>query len=163
MGMDTGLTLHFKPSRQLVLFYVLLAVVCATGIFALPFTAWIKLSLGLLVLGLIIYVVQQHAFLSLQSSIVSLIYLPHAAQAHRWKVITKAGLSHYVILRLQDCYVSPVLTVLNVQQTARQSWFSRFVNQRTIIILPDRLPIDEYRRLRVLLNWANHRDEASPV
>lgn len=157
--MDTGLTLHFKPSRQLVLFYLVLAIVCMTGIFVLPVVVWIKLLLCLFVLVLIAAALRQHAFLSLQSSIVSLIHQPHAAQSQRWIVVTKAGVSSYVKLRLQDCFVSPPLTVLNVQLALNQSWVSRLISQHSIIILPDRLSKNEYRRLRVILNWSDHHGE----
>lgn len=161
--MDTGLTLHIKPSKQLMLFYLLLAIVSLLGILALPFAVWVKFALALLVLMLIVYVLLQHVFLYFKSSIVSLIYLPNAAQTQRWKIVTKAGESYVVALRLQDCFVSPYLTVLNMKPAPNQTWFSRVANRQSLIILPDRVSKDAYRRLRILLNWTNHRDEESLV
>lgn len=161
--MDTGLTLHIKPSKQLTLFYLVLAIVSLLGILALPFAVWVKLALALLVLMLIVYVLLQHTLLYFKSSIVSLIYLPNAAQTQRWKVVTKAGKTYVVALRLQDCFVSPYLTVLNMKPAPNQTWFSRVANRQSLIILPDRVSKDAYRRLRIVLNWINHRDEESVV
>lgn len=157
--MDTALTLHFKPSRQLVLFYVVLAMVSVTGVVALPFNIWIKFGMSLLVLLVIAYAIRQHALLSLPSSIVSLGYQPHATQGQQWRVLNKAGASMNVSLRLQDCFVSPYLTLLNLEPAQKQSWLSWFMRLNAIIILPDRLSNDAYRQLRVLLKWGDHCGE----
>lgn len=151
--MDTALTLSFKPSKQLMLFYILLLLISAIGISVLPSASLIKFLLVIGLLMLIGYVFRRYALLASSRSIVELRYQPQRVLSECWQIRTKAGSSWYVKPKLTDCYVSPYLTVLSFQLPLKQSIITRISYPHSLIILPDSLPKDDYRRLRVLLNW----------
>ncbi len=138
--------------------YAMLGIISVAGIQALPLPVWPQWLLYLLVLAMLVFVVQRHAYLTLQNSIVSLTYQPHLSQGQQWAVKTKAGQTHTVQLVLQHCFVTPYLTVLNVQVIKEQHWVYQLFAKETILILPDRVAKADYRRLRMLLNWGEHQE-----
>ncbi len=153
--MNQPLIVHLKASQQLCIAYLLLAVVVAVGICALSILIWLKAALVFMLTVLIIRVIYQYAMKKAANSIVALLYQPQLAQTLVWQIESNDGTRQPVRLRLQDCYVTTYLTVLNVMPVGpRQRWYHRSM---VIVILPDSLAVDDYRRLRVLLKWRNHQ------
>lgn len=152
--MDTAITLHLKPSRQLVLFYLLLLMISLAGISVLPVALWMKWSLAIVVMVLIMMVLRHHALLLSPNSIVKLSYQPALEERQRWQITTKAGKTEMIRLKRTACYVSPYLTVLSFQTVGHPSWLTRLF-QPSLILLPDRIAKDDFRRLRLLLNWGD--------
>jgi toxin CptA len=57
---------------------------------------------------------------------------------------------------LRGSLVTPYLVTLNIALSERRG-------VRSILVLPDTMSVDSFRRLRVMLVWGKRDDKAAPV
>ena len=114
------------------------------ALFPLTFPLWAKIALTLLVLVNLGYHLRRDAWLTAPSSAVMIMLEADQVVLTRFDGKNMAG----QILR--DSLVTPYLTVLNVLLQG-----SRF--SRSVVILPDSLDQESFRKLRVWLKWSNSK------
>jgi toxin CptA len=140
------LRLHLRPSRQLS-WLLGAAHAAAMGVsWAAPLAWWLSLGLSLAVLASL--------GLSLRRALApprGLELRPDGSAAlqdrrDRWTEVRILGSS----------FVSPALTVLNLAAAGTRL-------QRVVVIAPDALPADEFRRLRVWLRWRPAPGDGAPA
>ncbi|WP_074927008.1 protein YgfX [Nitrosomonas eutropha] len=142
-----ALSIQLQPSRQLAML-LSLAHCTAAGVFwplALPVV--VKIMITLLLAGSLYYYLQRYARLAFPQSIMTL----HLTGRNHCKIETCAGKSINTVIDAST-FVAPYMTVLclKMEQTYRY---------RTVVILPDSIDADSFRRLRVWLKW-KWRDES---
>lgn len=139
---DSGAPNFFKlsPSRicSLVLFsaYSLAILI----IFMLPFSGLAKTALAVLLVAALAYYLRRDAWLSLSASPVAL-----RIEGINITLLTRAG-SEVQGQILGDSVVTPVLTILNVLPQGKK-------RTRSVVIFPDSMDTERFRKLRVLLKW----------
>lgn len=135
------LTVHLKPSKLLAAILIVAHCAAALIIGLLSVTTDIKLA------GMLAVIVSAFFYLrrdALQHSAYSVTLLRFSDKVE-CTLETKCG----QILECKVCgstFVSFYLTVLILR--SQQSWLTR-----SIVILPDAMDSEEFRRLRVLLRW----------
>jgi toxin CptA len=126
--------------------YLLAAVLCVAHgtviaiLAVLPLPPWSRLALVPLVLASAVHHVRRDALLRAASSGTALQLKGDGAV-----LTTRAG-NELVCKVLGDSFVTPYLTVLNLRPEG-----ARFAH--ALIILPDSLETESFRRLRVRLKW----------
>jgi toxin CptA len=110
-------------------------------VLALPLPIWGSAALGASIVGSAVHAILLHALHGLRSSLVGL----EISDDCRVSVIDRAGATHGAEL-LPSSVVTAWLTLLNLRRAGRR-------RARTLILVPDRVDPDLYRRLRVLLRW----------
>lgn len=108
---------------------------------AMPLPAWARAVLGAAIVASAVHAILLHALNRLRHSLVEL----EISDDCRVAVFDRDGEEHAVEL-LPSSVVTPWLTLLNLRQAPRR-W------PRTLLIVPDRVDAEPYRRLRVLLRW----------
>jgi toxin CptA len=139
--------LDFKPSRRLLLALGFAAPVAITVLAILPVSLWIKL----LAISVVVSMASYHildAMQRLPRSCVSLSLDTKGA----WQLVTRDG-NRYDATILASSFVAPYMTILNCSLTGR--WL-----QYHIVILPDAVDGDAFRRLRVWLRWGRQASTA---
>ncbi|WP_177166681.1 protein YgfX [Nitrosomonas sp. Nm51] len=134
------LTIHLKPSKLLVV--ILIAAHCAAALLLglLSVIPEVKLAGMLVLLASLYFYLKRDA---LQRSAHSAVLLGFSGI--RCALETKCGqMFEYAISG--ETYVSPYLTVLILR--SQRSWLTQ-----SIVILPDTISSEEFRRLRVFLRW----------
>lgn len=141
MNDNPSLVLQRRPSRQLAI----LLFVVHLGSFGLlwPLTVpfWIKAMIAGLLAASLIYYLRQDALLTSGTAVTAFTL----TDAQKCIMTTRSG----AIIKgnlLANTFVSPYLTVILIQP--QEKWLSR-----SIVILPDSLDTDTFRRLRVWLRW----------
>lgn len=105
----------------------------------MPF--WAKCLFGLLIVASAAHAILLHAWQALPHAIVG---LEMSEDCRAW-IIDRADVAHPAAL-LPSSVVTPWLTVLNLREQGKR-W------PRALVIVPDRVDADLYRRLRVWLRW----------
>jgi len=139
MGEHLSLRLH--PSRSLTGLLAGVHVVGAGALWLAPLGATWAVAGSLALGGHFVWVLRQHAWRSASGSVVELelredCSVSARSRAGRWLGYRVSGAS----------FVSPRLTVLNLRPDAGRRGCS-------VLITPDSLDADGFRRLRVWLRW----------
>jgi len=135
------LTVHLKLSRQLTIILSLSHFVAANALWplVLPFT--VNLVSVAIVLISLIYYLKKDALLSARNAVVAF----ELSDEMQCTLTTQSGES--IVCTIQgSTFVAPYLTVLNLKPE------NQFFTQ-SIVILPDNIDTEVFRRLRVLLRW----------
>lgn len=138
----TLLTVHLKLSRRLIMILSLSHFVAASALYPLtimPFA--IKLvGVAMLIISLKYYL-RKDALLSARNAVVAF----ELSEEMKCTLTTQAGES--IACTIQgNTFVAPYLTVLNLKP--ENQFFTR-----SVVILPDNIDTEVFRRLRVLLRW----------
>lgn len=142
--------LAVQPSRRLLSLLVLAGIGACLLVGLLPMPRWLKLVLGAGILLQVAYYIARDVLLRLPWSITAL----ELSSEGVMRCMTCAG-NWTDAAVLGDSFVAPWLTVLNLRLPERR--FSRHV-----VMLPDAVDAEAYRRLRVWLRWGSQAlpDEA---
>jgi toxin CptA len=138
-----GMQLNYKlrPSRFLALLYVLLCALSLVSIWALPLPFAGLLAFTLIVLCWTGYYLLLDANLSRECSCVAF----RLEGQDEIVLVLRSG-THLSGRVSADSMVTPFLVALNVVLKERRG-------RRSLIILPDAMGADSFRRLRVALKW----------
>ena len=112
---------------------------------ALAFAWWTTLAISAGVLLSLWYYIARDALLRLPRSVVRC----ELDMKQRIVIATRSGASLKARLRAGS-FVTPRLTLLRYQLDGHRS-------ARHVVILPDMLHAEDFRRLRVLLKWSRYR------
>lgn len=145
------LILRLKPSRRLAV-ALGLAHFTATGLlWPLTLPAMIKLAGSVLLTASLIFYVRRYAWLTSPGSVTGLELGLETSGGMICTLETRCGKRTACTL-LGSSFVAPYLTVLELKPLKQpESWRRPFA--RSVVILPDGVDADEFRRLRVLLRW----------
>jgi toxin CptA len=116
-------------------------LVIAAGLWPLALSIWWKLALTLLLAASAVFYVRRDALLAAADSIVAV-----EVEADRTCGVQLKSSEWRECVLLDTSFVSPYFTILNLKR--KNAWFARHV-----VILPDSLSKDEFRRSRVWLRW----------
>lgn len=139
----TGMQRHFKlrPSRTLTVFLFTLCLLALVSIWSLPFPASVLLVLTLIVLGWGGYRVLFDAGLRMEISCVAF-----RQEDSKGIVLVLRNGSHLTFSLSGDSLVTPYVVILNVARNEQHGG-------RSVVIMPDTMGAESFRRLRVLLRW----------
>jgi toxin CptA len=143
---------HLKPSRYLAAAFAVVHVAAAATLLPLDLHVAVKLALAMLVGVSLAHALRRHAFLRGTGAITAVEICDNTTGA---ALSRRAGWHDVRILGTS--YVTPWLTVLNL---------ARFGGRpRHVLIVPDNVDAEDFRRARVLLRWrrpqANANSDAS--
>jgi toxin CptA len=135
------LRVRLHPSRQLGLLLCVGHVGAAVLSWVAPIPWWLSLVLSSAALASLAFGLRSHAWRSASEAVVGFELRPDGSGAiedrsGRWREVGVLGSS----------FVSPLLTVLNLRVAGAG-------RRRSLIVTPDALGPDEFRRLRVWLRW----------
>jgi toxin CptA len=135
--------LRFDIRRSPLLALLLALLHCGALALALtvPMPAWGHILVGLLIAASAAHAILLHAWQTLGRSIVGL----EVSEDCKVTILDRSGGTHEREL-MPSSFIAPYLTVLNLRRAG--GW-----RPRTLILVPDRVAPDVYRRLRVLLRW----------
>lgn len=141
-------TVDLRPSPSLAALLLAAAGAAAGLVWLLPWGMWVRLGLIVAIAVAVHGALARHARLRGAAAVVALELAADGSFSVRlgdggWRPAVVAGSST----------VTPWLTVLNLRLAGRQRGTS-------VVILPDRLGTQEFRRLRVWLRWASQRSTA---
>jgi len=136
---------HFKlrPSRTLAVFFFTLSLSALVSIWSLPFPAPVLLVLTLIVLCWGGYCLLFEAGLRMGSSCVAL----RLEDGEGIVLVLRNG-SHLTFRLSGDSLVTPYVVILNVARNEQHGG-------RSVVIMPDTMGAESFRRLRVLLRWGD--------
>lgn len=135
------LSISLGPSRLLLVLLATMHGVAAGGLWLVPGPLWPKALLGLSLAASLVFHGARDAWRLLGRSAVAL----RLRSDCKCEIGNRLGGWQEARL-LGSSFVSPYLTVLNLRPEGR-----RFA--RHVVILPDAVDADAFRRLRVLLRW----------
>ena len=139
--------LDFKPSYRLATILCVAALVVCLVLGSLAIPVWIK-SIGIVI---VLAACAYHVLDALRR-------LPHSCRSlhmnakGEWRLELHDGSVQDAVI-LPSSFVAPYLTVLNCSLTGRWSRYH-------LVILPDALDAESFRRLRVWLRWGYQASEA---
>jgi toxin CptA len=135
------LRLRLRPSRQLA--WLLLAGHAAAVVLSwlAPVAWWVSLGLSLAVVTSLGFTVRNQALRSSAGALTALELRPDGSAT----VEDRQGRRSEVRI-LGSSFVSPVLTILNLAVAGLRV-------RRALVVAPDALAAEEFRRLRVWLRW----------
>lgn len=140
--------LQRKPSRQLAMLLLIVHVGSFGLLWPLAVPLWIKVMItGLLIMSFIYYL-RQEALLTSDAAIT--VFTLTAEQ--KCIITTHSGTIINGSL-LANSFVSPYLTLILIQPQGK--W-----RTHSIVLLPDSLDAESFRRLRVRLRWQSIVQEA---
>ena len=135
------LNIRLKPSRYLTLSLSAVHAI-AIGLFLiLPLPIWLKVVATLAFCTSLVFYLRRNARLAAPNSIIALELEEDCTCA----IETRNGKRLYGIL-LPTSYVSAALTVLNLKADGERL-------ARHVVILPDAINFEDFRKLRVFLRW----------
>ncbi len=142
---------HFKlrPSRALSLFLFILCLLALVSIGALPFPVLPLLVLSLIVLCWGGYCLLLHAGLRMGMSCVAL----RLEEGDEIVLVLRNG-SHLMCRLSGDSLVTPYIVILNVARNEQRGG-------RSVVIMPDAIGAESFRRLRVILRWGDAANQAA--
>lgn len=142
--MNDSLNVRLKPSFLLTMILILshLLSFCLLFILELPIT--IKFAITFLIVVSCIYYVRKNALLLAKDSIINLEFYENK----RCKAITRTERSLDCVITA-DSFVTPILTVV-ILKLDKPSFFGSFYS---VVLLPDSIEKDAFRKLRVWLRW----------
>lgn len=133
-----------RPSRYLAAVLVAAHGAALAVLVPLILPVWAKAALSIVILFSLAYHLHRDALLSSKIAVMALMLEEEQA------VLTLRGGDQLIGQVLRDSLVTPYITVLNVlPQGARLA--------RSVVILPDSLDAESFRRLRVWLKWSGYR------
>jgi len=135
------LRVSLKPSRQLAAVVMAAHVAAAMTLLPLDVPVWAKLAVTLLIAASLGHTLRRHALLANGASITALEVRENDSGA-----IQTRGEDWQEARILGTSYVSPLLTVVNMRVTGCRLAYH-------ILIVPDNVDAEGFRRLRVLLRW----------
>ncbi|TXT24043.1 MAG: hypothetical protein FD134_1762 [Gallionellaceae bacterium] len=133
---------EIKPSRSLAAIFALAHGTALAALIPLAFPAWAKAALALVILFSLWHHLRRDALLSERSSCAALVLEKGAAA-----LTLRDGKSLAGTLS-RDSVVTPFLTLLNIKT-------GKVLFSRSVIILPDSMDEESFRRLRVWLKWGS--------
>ncbi len=132
--------IRLRPSRRLLAALAIAHLGSLAIALAMPLAAWAKVGLALAILASMAHAIRHQALLRGHNAVVVL------KPTHgNLEVETRNGVRFATIVQ-GSSFVTPWLTVLNLKSDEQQ----RAIH---VVLLPDMLTIDEFRRLRVWLKW----------
>ncbi len=135
------LTVNLKPSRRLILILSLAHLVAASALWPLVLSIAIKLTGVALVVTSLIYYLRKDALLSAKNAVVAL----EISDEMQCTLTTQSDAS--IVCAIQgNTFVAPYLTVLNLKPEKQ-------LFTRSVVIFPDAIDAETFRKLRVLLRW----------
>ncbi|BAN35214.1 hypothetical protein SCD_n01388 [Sulfuricella denitrificans skB26] len=135
------LTIEVGPSRRLAGLLAGMHGFAAAVFWLAPLPLWLAVSLMSVLLGSAWHTLRRDGFRTLQHSLVAL----RLDADCRCEFQTRTGAWHEAAL-LGSSFVAPYLTVLNLKPAS-----GRLVKH--LVILPDAVNAEDFRRLRVWLKW----------
>lgn len=139
------LTIKVGPSRDLAGLIAGMHILAAVIFWLVPVPLWLAASLMPAFIGSAMYTLRRDGFRTLCHSLISLRLDADCRCAFQ----TRSGAWHDAAL-LGSSFVSPYLTVLNLQPAGGR-W------AKHLVILPDAINAEDFRRLRVWLKWRYER------
>ena len=133
--------LAIGPSRRLALALTLAHAGAAASVLSVEVPIWMKIVLPLAIAASLLHALNGAALLRSRAAIVAIEIGEGGAVSFK----TRRGEWQEAAL-LDTSFVAPYLTVLNLQP--KRSWFARHV-----VVAPDSVPAEDFRRLRVWLRW----------
>ena len=135
------LNIRLKPSVYLALLLSAVHAI-AIGLFlVLPLLIWLKVAATLVFCTSFVFYLKRNAWLATPNSIIALVINEDCTCA----IETRGGKRLECIL-LPTSYISAFLTVLNLNANGERQ-------ARHVVILPDAINSEDFRKLRVLLRW----------
>ncbi|SEK60735.1 protein YgfX [Nitrosovibrio tenuis] len=145
------LIVHLKPSKRLAVALGFAHFSAIALLWPLTLPVMVKLVGSTLLVASLVYYERYYAWLTSPGSIKGLQLESGASDEMSCTLETKSG-ERFACVLLGSSFVAPYLTVLELRPLVHpKSWRRRFA--RSIVILPDGIDADEFRRLRVLLRW----------
>ena len=135
------LNIRLKPSGYLTLLLSAAHTIAIGLVLALPLPIGLKLVTTLVFCVSLVFYLKRNAWLAAPNSIIALEIMEDCACA----IETHSGKRLDCIL-LPTSYVSASLTILNLRADGEML-------ARHIVILPDSINPEDFRKLRVLLRW----------
>jgi toxin CptA len=135
------LLISLRPSRRLTLALVLAYLSAASAVAATDLPLWLTIPVGSALLAYGAVTAARTALLRAADAIVAV----QAGRPDRLPFQTRDGAWHEGRL-LGTSYVAPYLTVLNLSEPGTR-------RPRHVLILPDGIDAEDFRRLRVWLRW----------
>lgn len=141
------LQLEFKPSVTLCVLLVLMSVGTCCIVVLQSWQWQIKLALIALILPAATYALLLHGWLCLTRSVVAI----NINSIQQLQLEYRDGTRRDVVVQ-GNSVVLPYLTIINTQPAAaiRRQWLAK----SSVIIFPDAVEANAFRRLRVWLRWA---------
>ncbi len=137
----TILSIHRKPSRRLTIILCMAHFITAGLIEPLALPLGINTIVIVILIISLVYYLKRDALLTANNAIVVL----ELSEKMQCTLTTRSGESQTCTI-LNSTFVAPYLTVLDLQLT------DKFL-MRSVVIFPDSIDTEEFRRLRVLLRW----------
>ena len=137
--------LDFKPSKRLAAILAIAAAIACFALAVLSIALWIKLA----AMTVAVLATAYHVLHALQRTPRSCIALVLDSKGE-WQLMMRDG-NRYVATILPSSFVTPCLTILNCSLSGR--WLRYPWQQYHIVILPDAVDAESFRRLRVWLRW----------
>jgi toxin CptA len=146
-----GMQLNYKlrPSRFLALLFSLLCALSLVSIWALPLPAAGLLALMLVVLCWTGYFLLRDASLRMGHSCVAF-----RLEGQEEIVLVLRSGTHLSGRVSVDSLVTPFLVILNVALKERRG-------RRSLLVMPDTMGAESFRRLRVALKWGDKADQVA--
>ncbi len=135
------LNIRLKPSGYLTLLLSAAHIIAIGLVLALPLTIGLTLVTTLVFCVSLVFYLKRNARLAAPNSIIALEMMEDCACA----IETRSGKRLDCIL-LPTSYVSASLTILNLKADGEML-------ARHVVILPDSINPEDFRKLRVLLRW----------
>lgn len=137
------------PSRRLALLFILLCFASLAASWSLPLPTLWRLLLTVVVLWWVGYHLLLDANLRLQHSCVAF----RLEEKDEIVLVLRNG-RHVPCKVSRDSLVTPWLVILNVLLSEQRG-------RRSLVILPDAVAADSFRRLRVVLKWSDKAAQAA--
>ena len=135
------LTIAVGPSRRLAGMLAGMHVFAAALFWLAPLPHWLAVLLTAVLLGSAWHTLRRHGFRTLLHSLIAL----RLDADCRCEFQTRAGAWHEAAL-LGSSFVAPYLTVLNLKPAEGRL-------MKHLVIFPDAVNAEDFRRLRVWLKW----------
>lgn len=135
------LTVAAGPSRRLAGLIAGMHVLAAAMFWLVPVPQWLAASLMPAFVGSAAHALRRDAFRTLRHSLIAVRLDADCRCAFQ----TRAGAWHDAAL-LGSSFVSPYLTVLNLRPAGGR-------RTKHLVLLPDAVNAEDFRRLRVWLKW----------
>lgn len=147
----TGMQRHFKlrPSRSLALFFLILCLSASVSIWVLPLPLLALIFLTLILLSWSGYCLLFDAGLRMGDSCVAF-----RLEGGEEAVLVLRNGSHLMCRLSGDSLVTPYIVILNVVLNEQRG-------RRSVLILPDAMGAQSFRRLRVALRWGDAANQAA--
>ena len=143
------LNYKLRPSRSLALLFFLLCVASLVSIWLLPLPAAVLLAITLVMMGWTGYWLLLDANLRMGHSCVTF-----RLEGQEEIVLVLRSGRHMHGRISSDSLVTPYLVILNVVLKERRG-------RRSLLVLPDSMSKESFRRLRVSLKWGNKTDQVA--